>query len=505
MKDNQVKKNGMLYLVGINLFMCIMAVGVFVVNHHISVDDYYAYFYQQVSFLTNIGQNLRPISSGFYLLFDLCGVNMVDAQVVLGAVLIITLAWSISRIVIELIEILKIQGQMDKIMVIDGGALILFLNASFSEFLYYSSVYLAWILSILGLTYAAIYIGKEERVTKNWILGTITLTVVAGSYQTFISQYAYIVMAIIFIRNEGKITRKSILAVLRAAAAAFVAMGINWGIVKLLINIGIVGTNSRMDISISKLPELIMAILGAQKSIWIEGMGMYPNGSLGIILILMMVLLAVMVYRKNKLGGGIFAILVLISGQCVMYMAQIMQGYIRATNRGMMPIFGMYTVGIWILCYYAGEKEWKKIRKIGIPIMGIFLFFSIYKINEVAVDTIKTNTVSRCYIDEINRRICNYEQQKGIEVTKIGFCSDEYISYRYYDFIETSAYGDMCANPFLAEWSDINSIYYYTGRNFARVEVPEEVVEYYGSRNWDEADWDEQLVFDDDTVYVCVF
>lgn len=188
-----------------------------------------------------------------------------------------------------------------------------------------------------------------------------------------------------------------------------------------------------------------------------------------------------------------------------MYMAQIMQGYIRVTNRGMMPIFGMYTVGSWVLCYYAGEKEWKKIGKIGIPIIGIFLFFSIYKINEVAVDTIKTNTVSRCYIDEINRRICNYEQQKGIEVTKIGFCSDEYISYRYYSFIETSAYGDMCANPFLAEWSDINSIYYYTGRNFARVEVPEEVVEYYGSRNWDEADWDEQLVFDGDTVFVCVF
>lgn len=498
-------KNKFNVLYGFNLMVSFMAMSTFVFSKHFAVDDYWAYVQQEESIHFNIESNLRPVSSLLLYVLNIIGINIVDRQEFFGFILLLVFAWAVTRITLEIVSLFDNANSISRLAFINSGSLVLLFNASISEYLCYTGTYPSWILSILGLTYAAIYIGKEERVTKNWILGTITLTVVAGSYQTFISQYAYIVMAILFIRNEGKITRKSILAVLRAAAAAFVAMGINWGIVKLLINIGIVGTNSRMDISISKLPELVMAILGAQKSIWIEGMGMYPNGSLGIILILMMVLLAVMVYRKNKLGGGIFAILVLISGQCVMYMAQIMQGYIRATNRGMMPIFGMYTVGIWILCYYAGEKEWKKIRKIGIPIMGIFLFFSIYKINEVAVDTIKTNTVSRCYIDEINRRICNYEQQKGIEVTKIGFCSDEYISYRYYDFIETSAYGDMCANPFLAEWSDINSIYYYTGRNFARVEVPEEVVEYYGSRNWDEADWDEQLVFDDDTVFVCVF
>ena len=38
-----------------------------------------------------------------------------------------------------------------------------------------------------------------------------------------------------------------------------------------------------------------------------------------------------------------------------------------------------------------------------------------------------------------------------------------------------------------------------------RVEVPEDVIEKYKMLNWDEADWDEQLVFDDDTVFVCVF
>lgn len=67
------------------------------------------------------------------------------------------------------------------------------------------------------------------------------------------------------------------------------------------------------------------------------------------------------------------------------------------------------------------------------------------------------------------------------------------------------AYGDMCANPFLAEWSDINSIRYYTGRDFERVDVPDQVQELCAGINWDEADWDNQLFFDNDAVFICLY
>lgn len=65
--------------------------------------------------------------------------------------------------------------------------------------------------------------------------------------------------------------------------------------------------------------------------------------------------------------------------------------------------------------------------------------------------------------------------------------------------------GNICENPFVRTWSDITSLNYYTERNFMRVEVPEDVIEKYKMLNWDEADWDEQLTFDNDAVYICVY
>ena len=63
----------------------------------------------------------------------------------------------------------------------------------------------------------------------------------------------------------------------------------------------------------------------------------------------------------------------------------------------------------------------------------------------------------------------------------------------------------MCANPFLADWSSVSALNYYTGRALELVSVPDYIVEYYAEFNWDEADWDKQLVFDSDAVYICVF
>jgi len=496
------------YFLGVfNLFICLFVMGTFIFNKHFSVDDYWIYYNQDVASRTDIGQNMRPVSGTAYWLLNIIGVSCVEEQIFFGILLIFVFAWVITMISLEIIEIMNINNEIRKVILVNGGTLTLFLNASLSEYLYYSGVYLQWTIAALGMAYAAIYIGKEEKVLKNWIVGLAALIVVAGSYQTFMSQYAYVVMALIFIRNNGKINRKSVLAVLRAMLAAITAIAVNILCVKILTYTKFAMGISRMSIKLSEAQKLIGDILQAQKSIWIEGMGIYPQCMLGIALALVLGMLIIVMYKsKTDCGAAIYMVIVLVSGQCVMYMAQIMQGYIRVTNRSMMPIYGIYTVIIWSICYYLGNIAVKKTLQ-NITIIGIIIFIIIsrVKIDEVAVDTFKTNTVSRCYIEEINKRICSYEKQNGIEITKVGFCSDENISYRYYRFIDTSAYGDMCANPFLASWSSVNSLNYYSGRNFVSIDVPESIAAYYSSRNWDEADWDEQLAFDNDAVYICVF
>lgn len=488
-----------------NLFVCILFLGTFVFNEHLSVDDYALYYQQKQAALTDIKQNLRMVSGGGYYLLDALGINIVSQQMVFGSILIITFAWVITRITFEIINMMEIQKDLEKILFIDGITMILFLNASVSEYLYYAGVYAQWIVGILGFTYGAICISKDKRVLLNGLIATLALVITVGSYQMFLAQYIYVAMTLIYIRNHGEISKKFIVEVGRAIMAAIAAMAINILGCKILIFNGIIDEGSRADFNWLKIPQLVKDIIFSQRSIWIEGMGLYQKGSMAVILFFILGILFWILYRKKTgICGFAFVAGILASGFCVMYMAQIMQGYIRVTNRGMYAVYGIYTSGLWLISYYLFENNWKLVRRFGFCMISAFLVYSSVKINDVAINVMKTNALSRCYIEEIIRRIENYEKQND-RITKIGFCRDASVSYRYYDFIETMAYGDMCANPFLAEWSDINSIRYYTGRDFERVDVPDQVQELCAGINWDEADWDNQLFFDNDAVFICLY
>lgn len=502
----RIETEGHFKLFLFNLAVSILFIGTFIFNQHLSADDYWLYYQQKTGAMTDIQQNMRIFSGGAGCLLDALGINVVSYQLFFGTLLILTFAWASTKITIEVVSALGVHENPEKIAFVNGAALILFFNASVSEILYYSGAYVQWIIGILGFTYGAICISREVKVSLNVVVGLAALTITAGSYQTFLSQYIYIAMALIYIRNDGRINKKSVLEVVRAIIAAGMAMAVNILGRGLLISVGIIAKGSRMDFEWSKMPQIFKDIVRSQWAIWVEGIGIYPTGLLAMALFLIMgILIMIIIKKKAKADEIIFLAAVLSSGFFVMYMAQIMQGYIRVTNRGMYAVFGLYTVGLWIICYYLKDDSWKNIRRLGSYLICAFLIYSCIEINRVAVDVMKTNALSKCYIEEISQRIASYENQNNIRITKMGFCRDASVNYRYYDYIETGAYGDMCANTFLAEWSDLNSIKYYSDREFERVRVPDDIQAYCAEINWDEADWDHQLFFDKEAVYICLF
>ncbi len=502
----RIEDEGYFKLFIFNLAISILFMGTFVFNQHLSVDDYWLYYRQETGAMTDIQQNMRIFSGGAGYLLDALGINIVSHQLFFGILLILTYAWASTRISIEIISVLEVHENLGKIAFINGATLILFFNASVSEILYYSGAYVQWIIGILGFTYGAICISRKVKVSLNVVVGLAALTITAGSYQTFLSQYIYIAMALIYIRNDGRINKKSVLEVVRAVIAAGMAMAINILGCGLLVSVGIIAKGSRMAFEWSKMSQIMKDIVRSQWDIWVKGIGIYPTGLLAMALFLIVGILIMAIIKKNaRVDEIIFLAAVLASGFLVVYMAQIIQGYIRVTNRGMYAVFGLYTVGLWIICYYLKDNSWKNIRRLGSYLICAFLIYSCIEINRVAVDVMKTNTLSKCYIEEISRRIASYENQNNIRITKMGFCRDASVNYRYYDYIETGAYGDMCANTFLGEWSGLSSIKYYSDREFERVSVPDDIQAYCAEINWDEADWDHQLFFDKEAVYICLF
>ncbi len=507
MEEQRLNKKYKYYLIGFNLFICIVVMKTFVINKHFSVDEYSIYYQPYDSILSNISSNMRPVGSIIYYLINVIGINVVDHQILFGLLLIGIFTWCSTRISTEIIQRRSKCIKTLDIFFVNSGVLILLLNAFLSELLYFAAAYTQWSVALWGVTYASIYISKTNNKLRNWLLGTIALTISAGTYQIFIAQYAFIVMTFIFIHYEGKINIKSFFSILQATIAAFIAIAINVICSNILLYIGVCNGNSRVSTNLSKVPELISDIFRHQKNIWIDGLNIYPKYMLAFTLLLLVVgIYFAMHAKKASFSEFFFVAIILISGHCTIYAAQIAQGFIWFSPRNIYPIFGIYTVGIWVIYFYSQDLGLINLKKVGLFVISIFLLYSIFAIDKIASDTIKTNIITNCYAKEIGKKIHIYEQQNQKEITKVGFCFDSSISYRYYEFISPLSYaGNICENPFIREWSDVTSLNYYNNRNFMRTTVPEDISQFYEAQNWDEANWDEQLFFDDDAVYICVF
>ena len=49
------------------------------------------------------------------------------------------------------------------------------------------------------------------------------------------------------------------------------------------------------------------------------------------------------------------------------------------------------------------------------------------------------------------------------------------------------------------------AVNYYTGQNYVKKEVPENVKGYFLNKDWNEFNAQEQVIFQGDTVYWCVY
>ena len=113
--------------------------------------------------------------------------------------------------------------------------------------------------------------------------------------------------------------------------------------------------------------------------------------------------------------------------------------------------------------------------------------------------------LDRHYIIEIDAYMRQYEEENNIQITKVGFCKDASITRKYYDDIKNMPYSELLTKAFIEEWSDYTSINYHTGRKLIKVDVPEKIQNEFIKMDWIKKDLYNQIVFDGDTAYICVY
>ena len=104
--------------------------------------------------------------------------------------------------------------------------------------------------------------------------------------------------------------------------------------------------------------------------------------------------------------------------------------------------------------------------------------------------------------DYIGQAISDYQYNTGNIVTKIAFYHDASITYPPYPDLYCD--GDLIVSSFYTDWSDISALNYYLGTDYQKTDSEEQYIEYFSNKDW----WrlsQEQLIFDGDTLHLCVY
>ena len=135
-------------------------------------------------------------------------------------------------------------------------------------------------------------------------------------------------------------------------------------------------------------------------------------------------------------------------------------------------------------------------------IIGAYVLVQLLSVQNIVNNRYASQAIDETYVRLMYQRILDYEEESGINVTKLATCNDQSVS-DYYREVSTAT--DSINERVLgkASWSIVCDV---SGRLFERIDMDADVYNcYFSGKNWDHLDLDQQLVIREDTAYWCIY
>ena len=486
-----------LVLFGINVFLIFIYYNIYIFQRHYGLDDYLM-IKNPVELEYNALQNGRYALWGAYVILNKIGLNPVIYQKMFGMIL----ALSFAICATDITRNIAVECGINKnrsILAINCGAILLFLNVFVTEWYTFVLSYPQWIMATVSSVYSSILIVQKKVYKK--VMGFLLLAVAANSYQATLTWYAFLTMLFLWLRNKNNFNWKVLIkqTILVALPAIFVIVN-NVILTNIFIKLNVVPSSSRYTNVCFDLNN-IKAILLGQRSIWLEGQGVLGHGFLIICLCALIIMIIGLV--KNKLisiNSVIYCICILIGGQVVIYMPDLLMRT-GLTLRSISPLFAIFTVLIVFLVLHIEKSKHMLI------ILGVAAFLlagNFMATQKMAIASLQTNILEEYEAHVLFSHIKEYEKKENTKISYIGFCQDSKSMPRYKE-IDITPYDELYKKAYVVSWADVFAVNYYTEQNYMKKEVPEAVEKYFLDKDWNEFNVQEQIIFQGDTVYWCVY
>lgn len=411
-----------------------------------------------------------------------------------SATILLTLSWFM--LYSYTIKIAKIGENKKKQLLIAGITFSIIFNfCTFETLVFAEAIVLAF--SILCATLAScIYTSNLKR--KN-IYTAILIFLTILAYQTSTSLFLIITLVFIAFKNKGnikEILKKSIYVgliygvsmILGLLITKFLGNYLNW---------------VERETTLLSIKEMIQTIFKYLDFIVIKNFYIEPKGWNFIVIIFLTIIFIAQVIKSKKYFH-ILEYIVLVALCCIIPILPLMAIPIKDQymETRMAMVFGALAGTLLLYLILVMKADETKVIKDIISIITITLFVinSIYFIRSSS-ENIATGYIDRNIAKSIIYNIEKYEKENNIKLKKIVVGYDKKPIYYYEGQIMLrSTNGRGLATNFTVA----PLIEYYCGEKYDWYVSQEEIDERFLEKNWD-AYSEEQLVFEGDTLYLCVY
>ena len=148
------------------------------------------------------------------------------------------------------------------------------------------------------------------------------------------------------------------------------------------------------------------------------------------------------------------------------------------------------------------ESIKKAVRYISAAALVVLMIGQYFSFNKIFIDKYRLNAMDQYRYQYIGQAIREYQESTGTEIKNVAFYTDaETAKPQYSDLYHT---GDLVVSAFTTSWSDRTAMNYYLHTSYKKVDPVEKYAEYFATKNWDTLSKD-QLIFDGDTLHICVY
>lgn len=335
---------------------------------------------------------------------------------------------------------------------------------------------------------------------KDYVLVFIYMILAYFSYQGTVA--LFLSLGVIYILKYSKNIKDFIIKNIQVGLLYAIPAIINYIPIKFIFK------TSRMEGTLT-ISEKIIMIYNSLKAIILKTSDVFPKyfflGICGIASIMLIVKIIKSKNTNSKKAVYILGFIYIILANIISTSApQVLQNWVSIVPRNAYSIGAV--VGI-IFTYLCMNFEISDILKnIIIAVSMFFLGAQLISFNDIIIGHYQTNIVDKNIVEQIRDKVYEYENEKNTTVKHMVLYSDTnkgimYKNIRYY--------GDVNVKAFANSWGTRGILNGALERELiddtSNEEKYNKYKEFFEGKDWDYFDINEQVIIDEDTLYLCVY